>query len=270
MQTGYSYDCTPLYAYLCALTVSRSTGKERDTESGLDYFGARYYASNMGRWMSPDWAAKPEAVPYSDLMNPQSLNLYSYVNNNPLSRADADGHCYPLCTVAAGIVIGAGAEFISEFAAGQGYSAGRITAAAAGGAVIGFLGPAGAAAELGAVGTTAFAVGGAVAGGATQNIVNSALSGKQDTPNPLPLAGAAKDAAEAVVGLGVGKAAGTIAQPIVKQVVEGATNLVVDATRRVNDAKPNPVPSPNPNPAPPPPTPQPLPPAPPKQRDQNN
>jgi RHS repeat-associated protein len=30
------------------------TGKERDSESGLDYFGARYYGSNMGRWMSPD------------------------------------------------------------------------------------------------------------------------------------------------------------------------------------------------------------------------
>jgi hypothetical protein len=43
--------------------------------------------------MSPDWADKPEAVPYSDLGNPQSLNLYGYVNNNPLSHADADGHC---------------------------------------------------------------------------------------------------------------------------------------------------------------------------------
>jgi RHS repeat-associated protein len=30
------------------------TGKERDTESGNDYFGARYYASSMGRFMSPD------------------------------------------------------------------------------------------------------------------------------------------------------------------------------------------------------------------------
>ena len=69
------------------------TGKERDAESGLDYFGARYYASNMGRWMSPDWAAKPEAVPYSSLDNPQSLNLYGYVLNNPLSKADPDGHC---------------------------------------------------------------------------------------------------------------------------------------------------------------------------------
>jgi RHS repeat-associated protein len=71
------------------------TGKERDTESGLDYFGARYYASSMGRWMSPDWAAKPEAVPYSKLDDPQSLNLYGYVRNNPLSKADKDGHEVP-------------------------------------------------------------------------------------------------------------------------------------------------------------------------------
>jgi RHS repeat-associated protein len=68
------------------------TGKERDAESGLDYFGARYYGSNMGRFMSPDWADKPEAVPYSSLGDPQSLNLYSYVRNNPMRSIDADGH----------------------------------------------------------------------------------------------------------------------------------------------------------------------------------
>ena len=68
------------------------TGKERDAESGLDYFGARYYASNMGRWMSPDWSAKEEPVPYAKLGNPQTLNLYSYVQNNPLSQMDDDGH----------------------------------------------------------------------------------------------------------------------------------------------------------------------------------
>lgn len=81
----------------CATNVcfsrSRSTAKERDTESGNDYFGARYYASSRGRWMSPDWAEEPEAVPYSSLDNPQTLNLYGYVNNNPLSQADPDGHC---------------------------------------------------------------------------------------------------------------------------------------------------------------------------------
>jgi RHS repeat-associated protein len=67
------------------------TGKERDSESGLDFFGARYYASSMGRWMVPDWAAKPTAVPYAMFGNPQSLNLYSYVGNNPLLHFDPDG-----------------------------------------------------------------------------------------------------------------------------------------------------------------------------------
>lgn len=70
----------------------RNTGKERDAESGLDYFGARYYASSMGRWMSPDWSAKEEPVPYAKLEDPQSLNLYSYVRNNPLRLIDTDGH----------------------------------------------------------------------------------------------------------------------------------------------------------------------------------
>ena len=53
-----------------------STGKERDGETGNDYFGARYYASSMGRFLSPDWSAKAEPVPYAKLDNPQSLNLY--------------------------------------------------------------------------------------------------------------------------------------------------------------------------------------------------
>lgn len=73
------------------------TGKERDQESGLDYFGARYYASSMGRFMSPDWTADPDPVPWADLENPQSLNLYSYVLNNPLSRTDPFGHAPDPC-----------------------------------------------------------------------------------------------------------------------------------------------------------------------------
>jgi RHS repeat-associated protein len=74
------------------LSLSHTTGKERDAESGNDYFGARYYASSMGRFLSPDWSAKEEPVPYAKLDNPQSLNLYSYVLNNPLSAVDPDGH----------------------------------------------------------------------------------------------------------------------------------------------------------------------------------
>jgi hypothetical protein len=42
--------------------------------------------------MSPDWSAKEEPVPYAQLDDPQSLDLYAYVQNNPLSRVDADGH----------------------------------------------------------------------------------------------------------------------------------------------------------------------------------
>jgi RHS repeat-associated protein len=73
-------------------TEHHFTGKERDTESGNDYFGARYYASSMGRFMSPDWSAKVMPVPYASLGNPQSLNLYAYVGNNPLIHIDPDGH----------------------------------------------------------------------------------------------------------------------------------------------------------------------------------
>ena len=67
-------------------------GKERDAESGLDEFGARYYAPMIGRFMTPDWAARPTAVPYAVFGDPQSLNLYGFVRNDPVSRADADGH----------------------------------------------------------------------------------------------------------------------------------------------------------------------------------
>jgi len=80
------------------------TGKERDSESGLDEFGARYYGSSLGRFMTPDWAAKPTNVPYASFGNPQSLNLYSYVNNNPTTTRDPDGHCLEdACVVEAAI-----------------------------------------------------------------------------------------------------------------------------------------------------------------------
>ncbi len=69
------------------------TGKERDPETGCDFFGARYYCNPIGRFLTPDWAAEPETVPYANFGNPQSLNLYSYVNNNPTSSTDLDGHC---------------------------------------------------------------------------------------------------------------------------------------------------------------------------------
>lgn len=75
-----------------AARLCQFTGKQRDSESGLDYFGARYFGSALGRFTSTDWSGKPQPVPYADLTNPQSLNLYGYVLNNPLSRVDPNGH----------------------------------------------------------------------------------------------------------------------------------------------------------------------------------
>jgi RHS repeat-associated protein len=81
------------YAFSAASTIPpHSTGKERDSESGNDYFPARYYASSMGRWLSPDWDGPDDPVPYANLDNPQSLNLYAYLSGNPLSHVDPLGH----------------------------------------------------------------------------------------------------------------------------------------------------------------------------------
>ena len=63
------------------------TGKERDNESGLDDFGARYNSSSMGRFMSPD----PVMVSWRRMVNPQIWNAYSYAGNNPLRFVDPTG-----------------------------------------------------------------------------------------------------------------------------------------------------------------------------------
>jgi RHS repeat-associated protein len=118
--SGFIYDwaCYPTYGYDGAGTVnsqhqtywyaeapSQFTGKERDAESDLDYFAARYYSSNFGRFLSPDEftggpvdAFSPndplqdDALPYAVISNPQSLNKYTYTWNYQLPYTDPDGH----------------------------------------------------------------------------------------------------------------------------------------------------------------------------------
>jgi RHS repeat-associated protein len=84
---GYEKDvtttCTQNYKF---------EGKERDTETLNDDFGARYYTFRLGRWLSADWSSVPAPVPYANLTNPQTLNLYAMVSDNPESFADLDGH----------------------------------------------------------------------------------------------------------------------------------------------------------------------------------
>src|SRR5205814_1011305 len=74
------------------VSPSHFTGKERDTESNLDHFAARYYGSSLGRFVTRD-------EPFLDQegSNPQSWNLYTYVRNNPLSSVDEDGNAHSEC-----------------------------------------------------------------------------------------------------------------------------------------------------------------------------
>src|ERR1035441_9555936 len=73
------------------------TGKERDTETGLDYFGARYFSGAQGRFTSPD----PMIITGTRLLDPQGLNLYSYTRNRPTIAIDDGGLGTVVVTVGA-------------------------------------------------------------------------------------------------------------------------------------------------------------------------
>lgn len=65
----------------------RFTGKERDAETGLDYFGARHYGARLGRFTSVD----PVVAIEKSLSDPQGWNRYAYARNRPLTNVDPDG-----------------------------------------------------------------------------------------------------------------------------------------------------------------------------------
>jgi len=88
----YPYGGERSYTNSCPQNNYKFEGKERDTETGNDDFGARYYSNRFGRWLSADWSAVPAPIPYSNLTNPQTLNLYSMVADDPETFADLDGH----------------------------------------------------------------------------------------------------------------------------------------------------------------------------------
>lgn len=82
--SGYTVPASP------GPSRQKFTGKERDPESGLDFFGARYYSGPHGRFTSVD--PKLTGVPFPEhLVQPQSWNMYAYALNNPLKFVDPDG-----------------------------------------------------------------------------------------------------------------------------------------------------------------------------------
>ncbi|MGH9933458.1 MAG: RHS repeat-associated core domain-containing protein, partial [Pyrinomonadaceae bacterium] len=83
---------TPQQGYVGDSTRQKFTQKERDNETGLDYFLARYYSSTQGRFTSPD----PVYFQTDMTTDPQRFNLYEYARNNPLKFIDPEGEAIEL------------------------------------------------------------------------------------------------------------------------------------------------------------------------------
>ncbi|GII61303.1 hypothetical protein Skr01_13880 [Sphaerisporangium krabiense] len=191
----HPYGTTALFAAAPGVEAPkryRYTGKERDPETGLYYYGARYYAPWLGRWVSCDPAGLTAG-----------LNRYEYVQGRPIIANDPDGAflnfiVQAVVGAAIGAVVGGGVEAIRQLVTeGKISDWGRVGAAAAGGAVTGAIAGLTGGASLG-VQAAGVAVG-AAAGG----IVTRAINGERQTVGAVVV-----DAAIGLVTFGVIKGAG--------------------------------------------------------------
>ena len=243
----------------------RFTAKERDDESNLDYFLARYYASSLGRFngVDPENAGARKAIP-------QSWNGYSYTFNRPLSLTDPDGRAVfiPLAIGAAkaifygaatGAVVGGGVELVRQQVKEEEFSGDKIGRAAVGGAVVGGVtggvgGPSGsltlAVAQNGGRNMAILATGG-LAGHEVQTAMEggeplsdlpgiaTSMGGAMLAPAIQPVAGAAQKTvaggvaanADEMINLGVGSGSAAIAQA--GQAARASAGAVGDAAGEV-------------------------------------
>ncbi len=212
------------------------TGKQLDNESGLIYFGGRYYNCNLGRFITPD-----SFTP--DPKNPQAFNRYSYVYNNPLKFTDPSGH-FPwlviiaiLATMAKGAIIGAVIGALTAAATGGNIGMGALTGAI-GGALFAGAGEI-IAASNGTMTATMQAVTHVMAGGLSGGI-NSVLEGGSFGQGALIgglSAGASKYAGEAIPFLKDGSSktflqfsGNAVRRSIVGAVIGGATSAAMGGT----------------------------------------
>jgi len=181
------------------------TGKERDSESGLDMFGARYYVSTVGRFMSIDPAFESEILEL-----PQTWNRYSYVYNRPLFATDPDGRCPPCVGAIIGGVVEGGWNLGSQLVNNGGNVSGvnwrEVGANALGGAVAGAL--AGATGGGSLLAEAAMGAGSNVAGG----IVTRVAEGR-DPDEAFDTGEIVSDAVSGFVGGGAGHLASDFVHP---------------------------------------------------------
>jgi len=186
------------------------TAKELDEETGLYYYGARYYDPRTSVWQSADpiiWdylnGAHGQGV-----YRPANLGLYTYSYNSPVVYNDPDGRC-PMCITgligaAIGGVIGAGIEGWHQVATGN-YDLASMGAAAAGGAVAGGLAGATMGMSLIAEGGAAAAVGVTAVSSAAGGSTTRALMGEEVNAKTV-----VTDATVGVITHGILKGAGKV------------------------------------------------------------
>ncbi len=176
------------------------TGKELDEETGLYYFGARYYDPRTSLWKSAD----PALGSYLDgdrglggIRVPKNVSLYSYAHHNPVRLVDPEGESATVVGALVGAAVGAG------IALWRGEDARHVLGAAVQGAIAGAI--------VGSVIDSGGATLGVMAmAGAGGNVLGG-LAGRAIAGDEITAGGIALDAAVGAGGAVLGAAAGKVA-----------------------------------------------------------